>query len=332
MERLNKILVTGGAGYVGSVLCSKLLDNGYFVRVLDLMIYDSESLEQCKNNPNFDLIKGDIRDKKTVEKSVEGMDCIIHLAAISNDPTCELDEKLTKSVNYNAVKLLLKMAKKNKVKRFINASSSSMYGVNEKEDVTEEAECNPISLYAKYKLESEKLINQAQDENFTVVNIRPATICGYSPRMRFDLTVNALVKDAVTKGFITVHGGEQRRPNVTISDITDLYMRLINEKKELIAGQTFNAGFENLKVIETAKLVQKVLAPREIKIVIANIIDPRDYHISSEKIKKQLGFQPKFTVKDMILELAEAFEKELIPNPENDKYYNIRKMKIEHFK
>lgn len=331
MVKLRKILVTGGAGYVGSVLVPKLLKNGYDVSVLDLVIYDLHSLDACKKYPKFQLIKGDIRDKKIVDQALTGRDCVIHLAAISNDATCELDDNLTLSVNYEAVRLLLGTAKKAGIKRFINASSSSLYGVNEKEDVTEDEPANPLSLYGKYKWEAEKLINQARDENFLVVNLRPATICGYSPRQRFDLTVNALTKDALTKGIITVNGGQQRRPHVTMQDMTDLYIRLVNEKKELIAGETFNFGFENMKIIKTAQLIQKVLAPQKIEIKIIEAYDQRDYHISSEKIKRKLNLKPKYTVKDAVLELTAAFKKKLFPNPDDDKYYNIRKMKLEHF-
>jgi len=334
MQKLKKILVIGGAGYVGSILCPKLLKYNYNVRVLDLLIYDPHSLGQCKDNPNFQFIKGDIRDKKMVENAMQGIDCIIHLAAISNDPTSDLDKNLTKSVNYEAIKLLLDTAKKQGVKRFINASSSSVFGIKKEKNITEELSCNPLTLYSKYKLKAEKLVNEAGDKNFTAVNIRPATICGYSPRQRFDLTVNALTYHAITKGIITVHGGKQRRPNVTIEDITDLYMRLIDEKKELIGGETFNVGFENMKIIDIARLVKKTLEKRlkkKIKIIIKKAFDPRDYHISSKKIKKHLGWRPRYKIKDMILQLANAFEKGLIKNPEDDKYYNIRKMKIEHF-
>lgn len=332
MPKLKKILVTGGAGYVGSVLCPKLLKKGYQVRVLDLLIYDPHSLDTCKQHPEFELIKGDIRNKTAVKKALKNIDCLIHLAAISNDPTCAIDENITKSVNYNAIKLLLEVAKKQNVQRFINASSSSVYGINEKKDVTEETPCHPLSLYGKYKFESEKLINQAGDKNFIVVNIRPATICGYSPHQRFDLTVNLLTCQALTKGVVTVHGGQQRRPNVTIQDITDLYLKLIDEEKTLIRGQTFNFGFENMKIIDIAKLIQKTLSPRKIEISIKPVFDERDYHISSKKIMQRLKIKPKYTVKNAVLELTNAFDKGFFSNPEDDKYYNIRKMRLEHFK
>jgi len=335
MAKLKKILVTGGGGYVGSVLCPKLLKGGYNVRVIDLMIYDPHSLDQCKKNLNFQLIKGDIRNKKILKKALRGIECIIHLAAISNDPTCELDKNLTKSVNYDAVKLLLDLAKKSNIKRFINASSSSVFGIKKEKNITENVPCNPLTLYSKYKLKSEKLVNKSCDKNFTTVNIRPATICGYSPRQRFDLAVNALTCQAITNNVITVHGGNQRRPNITIEDITNLYIKLINEKIELIAGETFNVGFENMKIIDIARLIKKILEKklkRKIEITIKKSFDPRDYHILSEKIQKRLGWKPKYKINDMVLKLASAFKKGLFPGPKDNKYYNIRKMNIKNFK
>lgn len=331
MGTSSKILVTGGAGYVGSVLCPKLLKQGYDVRVLDLFIYDLSSLDSCKEYASFQIIKGDIRDINTVRDAMQDIDCIIHLAAISNDPTCDLDESLTRSVNYEAVKLLLDCAKESGVKRFINASSSSVFGIKKEENVTEDLSCEPLTLYSKYKLMSEKLVKDACDDEFTTVNIRPATICGYSPRQRLDLTVNILTYHALSRGVITVHGGQQRRPNATIEDVTDLYVELIETDKSLVAGDVFNFGFENMEILEIAQLVQNTLSKRDVQIRVEETFDHRDYHISSEKIKRQLGFHPKYTVKDMIIRLAEAFDNGLIPNPENDKYYNIRKMKIEHF-
>ena len=331
MKTPPKILVTGGAGYVGSVLCPKLLKQGYDVRVLDLFIYAPSTLDACKEYEFFQIIKGDIRDINTVRDAMQDIDCVIHLAAISNDPTCDLDESLTRSVNYEAVKLLLDCAKESGVKRFINASSSSVFGIKREENVTEDLSCEPLTLYSKYKLMSEKLVKDACDDEFTTVNIRPATICGYSPRQRLDLTVNILTYHALSRGVITVHGGQQRRPNATIEDVTDLYVELIETDKSLIAGDVFNFGFENMKIMEIAQLVQKTLSKRDVQIRVEKTFDHRDYHISSEKIKRQLGFHPKYTVQNMIVRLAEAFDNGLIPNPENDKYYNIRKMKIEHF-
>ncbi|MBI2830679.1 MAG: NAD-dependent epimerase/dehydratase family protein [Chloroflexi bacterium] len=332
MNSSEKILVTGGAGYVGSALCPKLLKQGYNVRVLDLFIYDPASLDACKKYNSFETVKGDIRNKDAVQQAMKDMDCVIHLASISNDPTGDLDESLTRSVNFEAYKVLLDSAKRKGVKRFINASSSSVYGIKDEENVTEELSCNPLTYYSKYKLMSEKLVEEACDDKFTTVNIRPATICGYSPRQRLDLTVNVLTAHAASKGVITVHGGQQRRPNLTMEDITDLYVKLVETDKSLIAGKVFNVGYENMKIIEIAELVKQTLgSKRDVQIRVDETFDHRDYHISSEKIRKELGFQPKATVKDMILQVASAMEKGLVGNIEWDKYYNIRQMKLDHF-
>lgn len=328
-----KILVTGGAGYVGSALCPKLLKKGYDVRILDMFIYDPSSVDACKQYQSFQVIKGDIRDANTVREAMRGIDCVIHLAAISNDPTGNLDESLTRAVNYEAVKLLLDSARESGGKRFINASSSSVYGIKKEANVTEDLPCEPLTIYSRYKLMSEQLVRDAGDDEFVTVNIRPATICGYSPRQRFDLTVNALTCHAMSRGIITVHGGQQRRPNLTMEDITNLYLELIEADRSLIAGEVFNVGFENMKIIEIAELVQDTLSSkRDVQIRIEDTLDRRDYHISSEKIKRQLGFYPEFTVRDMTLRLANALEGGLIPDPEDDRYYNIRKMKLEHFR
>lgn len=328
---MKRVLVTGGAGYVGSVLTGKLLANNYKVRVLDLFLYDPHSLDEYKSETNLEIVKGDIRDKDIVETACADCDVIIHLASISNDPTAELDENITKSVNYDSYPLLLETAKKAGVKRFINASSSSVFGIKTEENVTEELEPEPITTYSKYKALSETLVTEAASENFVTVNIRPATICGYSPRQRFDLTVNVLTKSAITKGVITVHGGQQMRPNVTMEDITDLYIKMIEIEGDKINGDTFNYGFENLKVIEIAEMVKETLS-RDVEIKIEPVVDQRNYHISSEKIVKKLGIRPKFTITDMIEQLEIAFNAGKYPDPDADKYSNIKIMKLEDFK
>ncbi len=327
---MKNILVTGGAGYVGSVLVEKLLKLKYHVRVIDLFIYDENSLNHIKDSNNLEIIKGDIRDAEVVDSVTKGMDTIIHLASISNDPTAELNEELTRSVNYDAYKLLLKYSRQNGINRFINASSSSVFGMRDEENITEELEPMPITIYSKYKALSEKLVNDASTDQFITVNIRPATICGYSHRQRFDLTVNVLTKDAITKRVITVNGGEQMRPNVTMDDVTDLYIYMIDADSKLINGETFNFGFENFKVIEIAEIIKKTL-PFDVEIVIKPVIDQRNYHISSEKIIKQLGVKPNYGIVDMVKKLNQKFSEGEFENPEDEKYYNIKKMKETHF-
>jgi len=328
------ILVTGGAGYVGSVLVPQLLKSGYNVKVLDLILYDDHSLDGVSNLPNFELIKGDIRNKNHVSKALLNTDCVIHLASISNDPTAELDEQITKSVNYDAVGQLVKLSKDSGVNRFINASSSSMYGIQSDIPATEETPTKPLSLYAKYKLKSEKFVNGASNSDFTTVNIRPATICGYSPRQRFDLAVNALTYHAYLNNKIIVHGGEQRRPNITIKDISRIYEQLITEDSSKINGQTYNAGFENLKIIEMAKRIQTLFKnmDKDIEIEIQDAHDPRDFLLNSDKIKKELNFEPKYKIEDAVIDIVKAFDQKKIKNPHDDKYFNIKKMKLEDFR
>lgn len=326
-EKIKNVLVTGGAGYVGAVLVPKLLDKGYNVKVIDLYIYGEDVLNAVKNNPNLKEIKGDIRDKNLLEKEIPQTDVIIHLACISNDPSYELDPALGKSINYDAFIQLIDLAKKNKVKRFIHVSSSSVYGIKEEQEVTEDLPLEPLTEYSHYKAKCEEVLLREATDDFVVTIIRPATICGYSPRMRLDLTVNILTNHAINKGEITVFGGEQKRPNIHIEDITDLYIYLLELPKGKIHKQIFNAGYENYKVKEIAKMVQSVVN-NQILIKTVPTDDKRSYHVSSNKIKEQLGFSPKHTIEEAILDLKNAFEEGIIQNPmENIKYYNIKTMK-----
>ncbi|HIE27564.1 TPA: SDR family oxidoreductase [Candidatus Poribacteria bacterium] len=320
------ILVTGGTGYVGCVLTPKLLKLGYNVRVLDIMWFGEECTKQFEDHPDCELIQGDIRDETIVKRALAGIDTVIHLAAISNDPCSDLNPKLTQQVNYDAVKSLVRLSKNSGVRRFIGASSSSVYGIKSEPDVTEDLPLEPITLYAKLKAATEPIILTEKSADFVPVCIRSATVCGYSPRMRLDLTVNILTSHAVNKGLITVFGGQQKRPNIHIDDITDLYALLVEAPAEKIAGEVFNAGGDNYRVIEIAEMAREVVGG-DVKIEIADVIDERSYHISSEKIKNVLGFIPKRTVRDAIADVKKAFENGLIPDYQNTRYYNIKRMR-----
>ncbi len=323
---MQSIIVTGGAGYVGSVLIPKLLNKGHRVKVIDLYIYGEDVLNSVKDNPNLTEIKGDIRDRKLLEREIPGTDIIIHLACISNDPSFELNPQLGKSINYDAFIPLVDIAKKNNVKRFIYASSSSVYGIKEDNEVTEDLPLNPLTDYSRYKAECEEVLLNAASDNFIVTVIRPATVCGYSPRLRLDLTVNILTNHAINKGEISVFGGEQMRPNIHIEDMTDLYCYLLELPDEKIQKKIYNAGYENHKVKEIAKIVQSVIGNQVIiKTVPTN--DNRSYHVSSEKIKKELGFVSKHTIDEAVSDLKKASETGLIKDPLNNiHYYNIKKM------
>jgi nucleoside-diphosphate-sugar epimerase len=331
-----KILITGGFGYVGSRLTPHLLNLEHHVRVLDLMLYTNAGLDALKRDKkfpqwqnHFELVAGDMRDPQTTERAVTGVDTIIHLAAISNDPTGDIDEVLTRQVNFDAVGMLLALAKVKGVKRFINASSSSVFGVRDVADIDETLEPEPITFYSKYKMLAEWLVTAAASADFCAVNIRPATICGFSPRQRFDLTVNKLTADAVRKRVITVHGGEQRRPNVGMTDMINLYGLLVNTDAKKINGRTFNFGFENLKVIEIAKVIQSELSDLNVEIKVTDTLDKRDYHISSAKILKELGYQPVSSIRAEVAEIRRALDGGIFPDVDAPEHYNMKFMKIQ---
>jgi nucleoside-diphosphate-sugar epimerase len=330
-----KILVTGGFGYAGSRLTPHLLELGHSVRVIDLMLYTTSGLDALKKHTSypqwksrFELVEGDIRDAATVGKALAGVDTVIHLAAISNDPTGEIDDTLTRQVNFDAVGMMLALARKAGVKRFINASSSSVFGIKDVPNVTEELEPEPITSYSRHKMLSEWLVRAASAPDFCTVNIRPATICGYSPRQRFDLTVNKLTADAIRKRVITVHGGEQRRPNVGITDMINLYGILVDADTAKINGQTFNFGFENLKVIEIARVIQSVLADLNVEIKVTDTLDKRDYHISSEKIIRVLGYQPVSSIHQEVVNLRKALDSGTFGDIDAAEHYNMKFMKL----
>ncbi|MBI3956055.1 SDR family oxidoreductase [Candidatus Gottesmanbacteria bacterium] len=316
------ILVTGGAGYVGAVLVPMLLDRGYRVRVVDLFMYG----DTLASHKSLECIRGDIRKPDVVKRALKGIDAVIHLAGISNDPSFELDPALGKSVNYDATIALIDRAKRSGVRRFIYASSSSVYGVKTEKNVTEDLPLTPITDYSKYKALCEAyLLNHT---SMTPVVLRPATVCGYSPRMRLDLTVNILTINALVNKKIIVLGGSQLRPNIHIADMCRAYLTSLTAPKNKIAGKTFNVGYQNLTVMQIAKMVTKVLSDHSITIEVKPTNDMRSYHISSDKIKKELGFAPTHTVEDAIGDIKEAYEKGLLPDAMTDKrYYNIRTMK-----
>lgn len=330
-----RILITGGFGYVGSRLTPHLLELGHTVRVIDPLLYTDSGLKALQADSRFaewsgrfSLVKADIRDSRDVEDALKDIDVIIHLAAISNDPTGEIDEVLTRQVNFDAIGMMLALAREGGVKRFINASSSSVFGIKNEADVTEQLEPEPITFYSKYKMLSEWLVVAAASPDFCAVNIRPATICGYSPRQRFDLTVNKLTADAVRKKVITVHGGEQRRPNVGMTDIINLYGLLVETDAALINGRTFNFGFENHKVIEIARIIQAELADLNVEIKVTDTLDKRDYHISSNKILKTLGYKPVSSIRAEVAHLRKALDGGHFPDIDSPEHYNMKFMKI----
>jgi nucleoside-diphosphate-sugar epimerase len=327
---MKQVLVTGGAGYKGCVLVPKLLNAGYDVVVYDRMYFGSDGLP---DHPNLRVADADIRDTESFAKCVQNCNAVVHMACISNDPSYELDPALSKAINFDCFEPLVLASKKAGVSRFINVSSSSVYGVSDAPEVTEEHPLNPLTDYSKYKGMCESILFEHGSHDFVPVNLRPATVCGYSPRMRFDLTVNILTNLAVNRGTITVFGGAQKRPNIHIDDVTDLYIRMLEYPEEQIAGKTFNVGYENDTVTRLADLVKKVVErefPEKppIRIETTPTNDNRSYHVSSRKIAEELGYRPQRTIEDAVRDLCCAFRQGKFQDSfTNDDYVNVKTMK-----
>lgn len=304
---MDRVLVTGSSGYKGRVLVQKLVDAGYEV-------------------VTFDIVDGqDIRDLAAVRTALEGCKYVVHLACLSNDPTADLDPALTRSINLDAFRPLVVAAREAGVQRFLNVSSSSVYGVKVAEDVTEEMRLDPLTDYSRYKAMCEEVLLEERTRGFETVSVRPATVCGMSPAMRFDLCVHILTMAAIRHGEIRVFGGDQYRPNVHIDDITALYVRLLTENAALVDGEVFNCGTENLTIMQTALRVRDLMAQdsRKPRITRLPSTDPRSYHVSSKKIQRMLGWRATKGVNDAITDLMNAD----IPDPDSDAYYRIRSIK-----
>jgi nucleoside-diphosphate-sugar epimerase len=326
-----KVLVIGGAGYVGTVLVDKLLQLGHNVTCYDLMIYGSH----FSDHSNLNLVKGDIRDLEFLEKNVIAQDCIIHLACISNDPSFELNPTLGKSINYDCFEPLVKLAVKHSVKKFVYASSSSVYGVKSDINVTENTSLEPLTDYSKFKVLCENVLLKYRSDKFETVIIRPATVCGYSPRQRLDVIVNIFVNHAFNNKKIKIFGGSQLRPNIHIDDMVQVYLDLLSIDTQSIIYPVYNVGFENHKVQDIAEIVKKSFNKKneEIQIIFEDTDDLRSYHIDSNKIKEELNFKPKKTIKDAVDDLIDAFENQKLLNTMNDKiYYNIQQMNFLNIK
>jgi nucleoside-diphosphate-sugar epimerase len=325
------VLVTGGAGYCGSLLVPQLLDQGYKVTVYDTMFFGDAFLP--KQNPNLRVVKGDIRDASHLAATAAGHDAFVSLACISNDASFELDEALSTSVNMDAFEPMVVAAKNAGVKRFIYASSSSVYGVSDKPDVTEDHPLVPLTLYNKFKGMCEPLLKKHADDSFTGVIFRPATVCGYAPRLRLDLSVNILTNHAINAAKITVFGGSQLRPNLHVQDYCDAVKLFLTAPADKIQKETFNVGYQNLSIMDIAKMVQRIVSTEfpekgEVAIVTTPSDDLRSYHINSDKIKRALGYAPRHTIEDAVRDLCNAFRDGRIPDSMNDdQYFNVRRLK-----
>lgn len=322
-----RVFVPGGAGYVGSKLIPSLLEKCYEVLVYDLFIYGD--VFKDISNPMLLQIKGDVRDLKKMEYAVKGSDAVIHLACISNDPSFELNPDLGKSINLDCFEPFVKICKKEHVKRFIYASSSSVYGIKAEKNVTEEMDLLPLTDYSKFKAECEKILLKYADDDFICTILRPATVCGYAPRQRMDLVVNILTNLAFNTGKIKVMGGNQMRPNIHIDDMVRAYLHVLEMPKDKIKGEIFNVGYHNHTVMELSEMARQIVSKKKkVEMVIEESNDNRSYHVNSDKILKKLGFKPQNKISDAIEDLVNAFEKGLLPNSMEDKrYFNIKMMK-----
>jgi nucleoside-diphosphate-sugar epimerase len=325
--RTRSVLVTGGAGYVGCVLVPSLLARGHSVKVLDWYLFGDEGLAVVRGHPNLVEVRGDIRDRSLLRREIAGCDAVIHLACISNDPSYELDPALGKSINYDAFLDLVDVARKGGAHNFIYASSSSVYGVKEEAEVIEDLPLEPLTDYSRYKALCEEVALGAAGEDFVVTVVRPATVCGYSPRLRLDLTVNILTNQAISRGKITVFGGEQFRPNLHIEDMAELYCLLLEQPDDSIRSRVWNVGYENYTVMQIARMVQRVISPRlPIEVIPTN--DPRSYRVSARRIKAELGFEARHTVEDAIGDLQRAFAAGKVPDALTaERYCNVNALR-----
>lgn len=328
---MKNVLVTGGAGYVGSLLVPQLLQAGCNVTVYDIMWFGDDHLPH--DHPGLTVIQGDLRDSAAFAAAADGIDAVVHLACVSNDASFELNEALSTTINLDAFEPMVVAAKAAGVKRFVYCSSSSVYGVSDAPDVTEDHPLVPLTLYNEYKGMCEPLLFKHMSDDFTCVTIRPATLCGYAPRLRLDLTVNILTNHAVNNGKITVFGGAQKRPNLHVQDMCDLYEFLLTVAPEKIQGETFNCGYQNMSVMDIAKAVQTVVAEEfpdlgKVEIVTTPTNDIRSYHINSDKIRDRLGFGPKRSVEDAVRDLCAAFRAGKVPDSmTDDRYFNVKRLK-----
>ena len=316
------VLVTGGAGYVGSHLTRKLLARGYRVRILDNFLYGNDGLHDLRVNQNLELIDGDICDERALAAAVAGVRGVIALAALVGDGACDLHPERTMAINYDSTKQTIAACRRAGVKRLVFASSCSVYGANGQALLSEDSHLNPVSLYARTRLMSEELLLR-ESEDTEVVILRLATVCGVSERMRFDLMVNTMTACAAVQNVIRVSGGDQWRPHLHVQDAAEAFA-LALEKKD-VAGQIFNVGSDdqNFTIGETAEKVAAYLPGVRVEPMV-NGSDRRSYRVSFDRIRSVLGFRAQFTVDDAIKEVSSLLLSGQVSDFREERFHNLK--------
>lgn len=322
-NRPKPILVVGGAGYIGSVLCHQLIEKGHSVRVLDSLVYGNAAIRDLADHPNFEIQEGDCRNIEHVVKAFRGARCVVHLAAIVGDPACDLDHALALEVNYSATRMMIEVAKEQRIERFLFASSCSVYGSTEVL-MDENAAAGPISLYARTKADSERALLGARDSDFHPVILRLATVFGHSFRPRFDLVVNLLTAQALDVGVITVFNGQQWRPFIHVRDAARGFIRALETPLSAVSGEIFNLGDDRLNstLSGVAEQIRRVFPETRIERI--DNLDIRNYRVSFDKIRRRIGFHCALSLADGVHELKTAFETGRITDYRDSVYHNHR--------
>lgn len=324
---MQRILVVGGAGYIGSALLPKLLNQGYKVRLLDRLLFGTEPIAHLLDHPNLELTAGDFRQVHTVIEAMSGIDAVIHLGALVGDPACELDEMLTIEINLMATRMIAAVSKSFGVRRFVFASTCSVYGTGD-HILTEESALNPISLYARTKIASEKVLHDLASPHFAPTFLRFGTIYGISGRTRFDLVVNLMTAKALLDEEIIVFGGDQWRPFLHVDDAALAIFKVLEAPLALVHSQVFNVGSveQNLQIIDAAQSVHRMI-PTARLVIQGTEADRRNYRVDFAKIQKVLDFVPRWSIQDGIKQVAQAIQSGYVVDYREPRYSNVKSLK-----
>ncbi|MDQ2785954.1 MAG: NAD-dependent epimerase/dehydratase family protein [Chloroflexota bacterium] len=316
------VLVTGAAGYIGSILVRRLLHRGYHVRVLDRLMYGDDAIRDVLSHPRLEMVVADFRDRMVAARAVQGVSAVIHLGAIVGDPACAIDEDFTIGTNFEATRILADAARRAGVGRFVFGSTCSVYGASA-EMLDETSALNPVSLYANTKIAAERALLDLRDADFAPVIMRFATAYGHSYRPRYDLAVNVMTAKAVTDGQITIHGGDQWRPFVHVDDIARALVLALEAPVATVAGETFNVGSDeqNHQLKEVGEIIQRLI-PHAAVLTNDLVTDKRNYYVQFTKIRETLGFTPAHTLVESIFEMKEALDTGEVLDYQDRRYNN----------